>query len=74
MVRHRQRKVIYSREKSQMEILFWNIYSFEQLQRKLIRWLDGDIHEGEKIRSIERHDALRGWVRVKNGSTEMTMS
>lgn len=57
-----------------MEILFWNICNFEQLQRELICWLDGDILESEKIKNIERHDALRGWAQVKNGGTEMIMS
>lgn len=58
----RNEKVIYSRDKPLMEMLFWNICSFEQLHRELIRWLDEDIPEGEKIISIERHDAMHGWV------------
>lgn len=56
----RQGKMIYSREKPPMEMLFWNICSFEQQKRKLIHWLDRDIPEDKKNRSIKRYDALRG--------------
>ena len=65
-LRRRYRKVIYSIDKSPMEMIFWNICRFEQLHRELVRWLDENIPEGGKIRSIERLDAFCGWVRVKN--------
>ena len=59
-------KVIFSRNKPPMDMLFWNICSLEQLTRELNRWLEGDIPEGEKIRSIERYDFRFGWVKIKN--------
>ena len=65
-LRRRYGKVIYSRDKSPMEMMFWNICHFEQLKRELVRWLDGNIPEGKKIRNIERLDGVRGWMRVKN--------
>ena len=64
-LRRRYGKVIYSRDKPPMEMMFWNICHFEQLKRELVRWLDGNIPEGKKIRSIERLDDIRGLVRVK---------
>ena len=33
---------------------FWHIHSMERLKRELMRWLDGDIVEGEKIRRIQQ--------------------
>lgn len=47
-------------------MLFWNIQTFEQIQRNLICWLDREIPDGERIRSIERLDAQRRWVRLRN--------
>jgi len=48
-VRRRYGKVIYARDKPQMLMLFWNITTFDQLKRELVRWLDGKIPEGEKL-------------------------
>lgn len=45
---------MFSPTKPPMKIQLWNVQTFEHLQRSLIRWLDGDILEGEKIRRIER--------------------
>ena len=36
-----------------MKILLWNTETFERLNRSLIRWLNGDIVDGEKIRRIQ---------------------
>jgi hypothetical protein len=47
-VRRRYGKVIYARDKPQMLMLFWNITTFDQLKRELVRWLDGKIPEGKK--------------------------
>ena len=63
-VRRRYGKVIYSRDKPLMEMLFWNICGFDQLKRELVRWLD-EKYQNEKIRSIERLDSIFGWVRMK---------
>lgn len=62
MIRLRRRygKMIYSRDKPPIKILFWNICHSEQLQRELVRWLDKNIPEGERIRSIKRLDVVRG--------------
>lgn len=49
----RYEHVIYSNVKPPMRMLFWNIQSFEQLERNLVRWLDEEINDGERIRSIE---------------------
>lgn len=46
--------LVFSPTKSSMKIRLWNVQTFEHLQRSLIRWLDGDILKGEKIRRIER--------------------
>jgi len=48
-----------------MLMLFWNITTFDQLKREFVRWLDGKIPEGGKIRSNERLDSIFGWVRMK---------
>ena len=48
-VRLRYGKVIYSRDKPPMLMLFWNICHFDQLKRELVRWLDEKIPEGEKL-------------------------
>lgn len=65
MIRCRKGIVVYSRVKPLMEMLFWNIQSVEQLHRNLIRWLDGEIPEDERIRSIERLNFQRRWVRIR---------
>lgn len=46
--------VCYLRTKPSMPMYFWNIQSFEQLERSLNRWLDGEINDRKKIKSIER--------------------
>lgn len=63
---------MFSTTKPAMKIRLWNVQTFEHLQRTLIRWLDGDILEGEKIRKIERlvtthnqNGEVRFWDAVK---------
>lgn len=46
--------LIYSAVKPPIKIRLWNTETFEHLQRSLIRWLDGYIADGEKIRRIQR--------------------
>lgn len=56
---------------------FWNIQSFEHLDKSLKSWLDWEINDGKKIRSIERlvlyisiiydnNATQRMWVRVRD--------
>lgn len=63
---------MFSPTKSPMKIRFWNVKTFEHLQRSLIRWLDDDILKGENIRRIERlvtthnqNGEVRFWDAVK---------
>ena len=51
-VPRRYEKVIYARDKPQMLMLFWNITMFDQLKRELVRWLDGKIPEGGKLKVL----------------------
>lgn len=64
--------IVFSPTKPPMNIRLWNVQTFEHLQRSLIRWLDIDILEGEKIRRIERlvtnhnqNGEVRFWDAVK---------
>lgn len=67
-----------------MKMFFWNIQSFKPLERNLIRLLDEEINNGERIRSIKRlvsyifiaednNDIQCMWVRVKDDSDARTM-
>lgn len=67
-----------------MPMYFWNIQSFEQLERSLNRWLDGEINDRKKIKSIERlvsyisiayenNVIQRMWVQVKDDNDVRTM-
>ena len=69
--------VIYSATKPPMKMCFWNLQSFEHLEKSLKSWLDWEVNDGEKIRSIERlvsyisiaddnNDMQRMWVRVRD--------
>lgn len=65
------RHVIYSRVKRPMKMLFWNIQSFEQLERNLICWLDRGISDGERIRCIERFVSYTSIVEDNNDIQHM---
>ena len=54
MIFTRDGYVIFSATKPAMKMKFWHIHSMERLKRELMRWLDGDIAEGEKIQRIHR--------------------
>ena len=54
MIFSRDGYVIFSATKPAMKMKFWHIHSMERLKRELMRWLDGDIAEGGKIRRIQR--------------------
>lgn len=80
----RYEHVIYSNVKPPMRMIFWNIQSFEQLERNLIYWLDWEINDNKRIRSIERlisyisitednNGVQRIWVRVKDHSDVRAM-
>lgn len=62
----RNEHAFYSKTKTPTKILFWNIQSLEQLERNLNRWLDGEINDGERIRSIERLVSYMSIVDDKN--------
>ena len=49
MIFTRDGYVIFSDTKPAMKMKFWHIHSMERLKRELMRWLDGDIVEGEKF-------------------------
>lgn len=54
MIVKRYEHVCYSATKPSMKMIFWNIQSFEHLERSLKNWLDRKINDGERIRSIKR--------------------
>lgn len=68
----RNATLVFSATKPPMNIRLWGVQTFEHLQRSLIRWLDGDIPEGEKIRRVQRlvtscdqNGEVRYWEDVK---------
>lgn len=77
----RDATLFFSATKPPLMIKLWNTQTFEQLQRHLIGWLDGNILEGEKIRKIERQvtakgpngEVTRSWRAVKNDAGVLMM-
>ena len=76
----RYANVIFSATKPPVKIKLWNTQTFEHFQRHLIRWLEGDIPEGEQIRKIERHITVRNengvnrsWKKVRCDADVMMM-
>ena len=62
----RDAHVIFSTIKPPVKIKLWNMQTFEHFQRHLIRWLEGDIPEGEQIRKIQRQIIVRNKNRITN--------
>ena len=54
MIIKRDVHVCFSILKPSIKIRLWHTQTFERLKMSLIRWLDGEIQEGEKIRRIVR--------------------
>ena len=70
--------VIFSAIKPAMKMKFWHIHSMERLKRELLRWLDGDIVEGEKFEGssedeqqphMRQEDLMFGWRKSKQTAT-----
>ena len=78
MIFTRDGYVIFSATKPAMKMKFWHIHSMERLKRELIRWLDGDIVEGEKLEGsskdeqqphLRQEDLMFGWRKSKQTAT-----
>ena len=74
MIFSRDGYVIFSAMKPAMKMKFWHIHSMERLKRELVRWLDGDIAEGEKFKGsikneqqphMRQEDLMCGWRKSK---------
>ena len=74
MIFSRDGYVIFSATKPAMKMKFWHIHSMERLKRELMRWLDGDIAEGEKFEGsseneqqphMRQEDLMCGWRKSK---------
>ena len=78
MIFTRDGYVIFSATKPAMKMKFWRIHSMERLKRELLRWLDGDIVEGEKFEGssedeqqphMRLEDLMYGWRKSKYTTT-----
>lgn len=71
MIVKRYGHVCYSATKPPKKMFFWNIQSFEHLERSLKSWLDREINDERKIRSIERFVSYISIAFDNNGTQHM---
>src|ERR1051325_1480012 len=46
--------VVFSATKPPMKMKFWHIFTMAKLKKELMRWLEGEIEDGDEIRRIQR--------------------
>src|ERR1044072_5513855 len=46
--------VVFSASKPPIKMKFWHIFTMTKLKKELMRWLEGEIEDGDEIRRIQR--------------------